>query len=159
MTTTLNILKQADIFYGMTPTQLELVAKLCQERTFHAEEIILQEGATTDELFVISEGEVNILVNPALVSPHPDHKFAPKVIANLRRGQSFGEIALVDQGIRTATVQAVQEDTRLLVLPRENLLQLCKDFPELGFRLMFNLAADLALKMRNVNLMIREELV
>jgi CRP/FNR family cyclic AMP-dependent transcriptional regulator len=153
----INILKQADIFYGMTATQLELIGNCCQERSFSTGEVIIPEGAASDELYVIVEGEVDILVNPALVSAQREERELA-AIATLGRGQSFGEIALVDQGMRSASAKAKQ-DTRLLVLPREELIQLCEAYPQLGYRLMYNLAADLAFKMRNSGLRIRDDLL
>jgi CRP-like cAMP-binding protein len=159
MTTFINILKQADIFYGMNATQLELVANLCTARNFESGQIIFDEGTSSDELYIIDQGEVDILVNPALVSPHPDQEYASATIATLRRGQSFGEIALVDRGMRSATARAAQPNTRLLELSSDRLMKLCDNHPEFGYRLMHNLAADLALKMRSTDLRIREELL
>ena len=153
----INILRQADIFYGLSPTQLELIASCCQEKTFSNGELIFPEGANSDELYVIVQGEVDILFNPALVSDQPGER-EMVVIATLRRGQSFGEIALVDRGLRSASALAKQH-TRLLILPREKLIKLCESFTQLGYRLMYNLAADLSLKMRNTGLRIREELL
>ena len=154
----INFLKQADIFYQLTPTQLEMVANLCQERTYALGENILEEGASSKELYIITHGEVDILVNPALVGG-PEAPKGQVTIANLRRGQSFGEVALVDEGLRSATVRAAQKDTRLLVLPRDKVIMLCETYPQLGYRLMYNLAADLAMKIRNTDLRIRETLL
>lgn len=135
-------LKQSDIFYQFTQTQLELVANLCQQKSFEAGETIFEENSTSKELYVIAQGEVNIIVDSGLVS---HKKNAEKiVIATLRRGQSFGEVALVDEGLRSATAQAKTKDTRLLVIPRDKLIMLCETYPQLGYRLMYNLAADLA---------------
>ncbi|RPI35164.1 MAG: cyclic nucleotide-binding domain-containing protein [Chloroflexota bacterium] len=159
MTRYVNILKQADIFYQLTPTQLELIGNLCSERSYNSGEIIFPEGADSDELYVIIQGEVDILVNPALVSNQPGEMRTPVTIATMRRGQSFGEIALVDQGLRSATAKATQNGTNLLVLPREKLMNLCDTYPQLGYHLMRNLAADLALKVRSTDLRIREELL
>lgn len=55
------ILKQADIFYQFTATQLELVSNLCGQETFNTGDIILEENAASDELYVIAEGEVEFL--------------------------------------------------------------------------------------------------
>jgi CRP-like cAMP-binding protein len=155
----IQLLQLADIFYQLTQSQLEIVAGLCEERNFQPSEIIFQEGADSDELYIIIEGEVDILVNPSLVSGPKTGKREPVTISTLRRGQSFGEIALVDQGFRSATARTGQSHARLLVLPREKLMKLCEDYPQLGYRLMRNLAADLALKMRTSGLRIREELL
>ena len=154
-----NILKQTDIFHKFDQTELELVANLCSELTCDAGEVIFNEGANSDELYIISHGEVDILVDPTLVSPEPNPKQEPVVIATLRRGQSFGEIALVDQGLRSATARASADKTQLLTIPSDKLMLLCNTAPSLGYKLMLNLAADLALKIRNTDLRIREELL
>jgi CRP-like cAMP-binding protein len=153
----INILKQTDIFYGMNHTQLELIDSCCQDRSFSAGEVIFPEGSNSDELYIIVQGEVDILLDPALVSDQPEER-DPVAIATLRRGQSFGEIALVDQGFRSASAMAKQK-TRLLILPREKLILLCETYPQLGYRLMYNLSADLAFKVRSTDLRIREELL
>jgi CRP-like cAMP-binding protein len=152
-----NVLKNSDIFYNLTDGQLEIVSNLCQQRSFTTEEIIFHEGSNCDELYIIQDGVVDILVNLDLVSDKQDIEHEPEIIAKLRRGQSFGEIALVDQGLRSATARSAQDNTRLLIIPSSQLLSYCKKHPDLGFRLMFNLAADLALKIRRTTLRIREE--
>lgn len=155
----LGVLQQADIFFGLSTEQLDRVASICQDRQVGAGEIIFRENSSSDELFIIARGEVEILVDPALVSDRPDTPSRPTTIATLRRGQSFGEVALVDQGLRSATARSASHDTQLLVMPRSGLLALCDADPILGYRLMFNLAADLALKIRNTDLRVREQLL
>jgi CRP/FNR family transcriptional regulator, cyclic AMP receptor protein len=155
-----NYLKQSDIFYQFTPTQLELVANLCQEVSFQAGEIIFKENSSSKELYIITQGEVDILIDPSTVSSASiKDKQKDSVIATLRRGQSFGEIALVDEGLRSASACAAQKDTHLLVISRDKVIMLCETYPQLGYRLMYNLAADLAMKIRNTDLRIREQLL
>jgi CRP/FNR family cyclic AMP-dependent transcriptional regulator len=152
-------LKQADIFYELTPTQLEMVAALCQERRGQAGDIIFEENAASDELYIIVQGEVDIQVDPALVGGEDVKSLGLVTIATLRRGQSFGEVALVDQGLRSASARCAANGTQLLVIPRDKLILLCDTDPQLGYRMMRNLAADLALKIRSTDLRIREELL
>lgn len=153
-----SFLKQADIFYQMTPTQLEMIANISHERTFTTGEIIVEEGSASKELYIIIQGEAAVFVNPALVGG-PKSKNREVAVASMRRGQSFGEIALVDEGLRSATVRASHKITRVLVIPREKLLMLFETYPQLGYRMMYNLAADLAMKIRNTDLRIRESLL
>lgn len=151
-----NVLKQADIFYELTNTQLELVASICSERHYQAEDLIFDENTPGTELYVIANGEVAIIVNPALVGK--EEKGGSFTIATLRRGQSFGEVSLVDEGLRSAGAKCTQPDTQLVVIPRDKLMLLCDTYPQLGYRLMRNLAADLAMKIRHTDLQVREQL-
>jgi CRP-like cAMP-binding protein len=138
MNALVNFLKQSDIFYGLTPTQLELVANLCQDVTFPAGETIFKESSSSKELYVIAQGDVEILINPRAIQATPESG-GETVITKLRRGQSFGEVALVGEGLRSASARAGEKDTRLLVIQRDKLLMLCETYPQLGYRLMYNL--------------------
>jgi CRP/FNR family transcriptional regulator, cyclic AMP receptor protein len=155
----INFLKQSDIFNKITATQLELIANICQELVFQEGEVIFKEQSEGKELYVIAQGDVDILINPTLVgSPSAVEQKQTRLIT-LRRGQSFGEIALVDGGLRSATARAAQNDTRLLLIPRDKIIMLCETYPQLGYRLMNNLAVDLAMKIRNTDLRIQEQLL
>ena len=151
-----NALKRAEIFEGLSPTQLELIASICDERGCQAGEVIFAESTVGNELYIILEGAVHIQVDPALSGSRAET--GPHTIATLRQGQSFGEVALVDQGPRSASARCAQQSTRLVVIPRDKLMLLCDTYPQLGYRLMRNLAADLALKIRNTDRQIREQL-
>lgn len=153
----INALKQSDIFYQFTQTQLELVANLCQEKAFRPGETIFEENNSSKELYIVVQGEVDILVNPAIISTQGSAE--KTVIAVMRRGQSFGEIAVVDEGLRSATAQARSKGATLLVIPRDKLIMLCETYPQLGYRLMYNVAADLAMKIRNSDLRVREKIL
>jgi len=158
MTSLISFLKQSDIFYQLTPTQLELVSNLCQEVVYQAGEIIFRENSSSKELYIIAQGEIEILINLGDIDSGPTPG-SEMVLARLRRGQSFGEVALVDDGLRSASARAAQDDSRLLVIDRDRLIMLCETYPQLGFRLMHNLAADLAMKIRNTDLQIRDQLL
>ena len=155
-----NTLRQADIFYDLTPQQLEQVAALCSEVTPKNGEIIFEENSSSDELYLVAGGEVDILVSPALVrSTAAGHSPGPVVLTTIRRGQTFGEVALVDQGLRSASARCATRKTRLLVIPRDQLISLCDADANLGYRLMRNIAADLAFKIRGTDLVIRDQLL
>ncbi len=151
------VLKQADIFYELTTTQLELIGSICEERHYQTGDVVFNENTVGDELYVIANGEVDIQVDPALIGGKQNT--GPRTIATLRRGQSFGEVALVDEGRRSATARCTQHDTHLIIIPRDKLMLLCDTYPQLGYRLMRNLAADLAMKIRNTDLQVREQLL
>ncbi|MGQ9909287.1 MAG: cyclic nucleotide-binding domain-containing protein [Candidatus Flexifilum sp.] len=149
------ILRQADIFYEFNPTHLEMVASICRERTYNLGQIIFEQNTPGTELYIIAAGEVDIQIEPSSRGQEPAQA---QTIATLRRGQSFGEVALVDEGLRSARARCAVDNTRLLIIDRERIMLLCDTYPALGYRLMRNLAADLAMKIRNTDLQVREYL-
>ena len=155
----MNVLRRMDVFYDLSEPQLEMIASICSEVEHRMGEVVFEESSAGDELYVIAHGEVEILVDPSLVQATPDPQREPVTIATLRSGQMFGEVALVDQGLRTASARCASRRARLLVIPRERLITLCDSYPELGYRIMRNVAADLAFKVRGTDLLIREQLL
>ncbi|MFN8530747.1 MAG: cyclic nucleotide-binding domain-containing protein [Anaerolineae bacterium] len=152
--TLIDTLRQADIFVDLTNTQLELIGSVCTEVSYSGSEVLFEENTPGTELYVIADGEVEIQVDPSVIGKGDES--GALTIAILRRGQSFGEVALVDEGLRSARARATKTGARVLAIPREKLMLLCDSYPQLGYRLMRNLAADLAMKIRNTDLQMRE---
>lgn len=152
-------LSQADLFLEWDDLLLELVASVCEERTYQRGEQVFGENSVSDELYIIASGSVEIRVNPSMVVGEPSSVGQSlQTIAILRRGQNFGEVALLDEGRRTAAAVCAENNTRLIVIPRDKIMLMCENVPRLGYLLMRNLAADLATKIRNTDLDIRAHL-
>lgn len=149
------ILSLTEMFDNLTPTQLELVASICEPKEYKNTTVLFKENEPSDELYIIGRGSVEILVNPGFVGSKKE-EYEHVVIAELHQGQVVGELALVDQGLRSATARISRDQTWLLRITRQRLMLLCDTYPELGYKLMKNLAADLALKLRNTDLAVRE---
>ncbi len=108
---------------GLSDTVLERLSKHAQPVTFLAGDEVIGEGERGDALYIISSGVVT-------VSRAGDEK----PIAELRAGDFFGEMALLGDQKRTATVCAKAPST-LLRLRRKDVLDLANDDPELKLRL------------------------
>jgi CRP-like cAMP-binding protein len=67
-------------------------------------------------------------------------------------GQLIGEMALLDQGPRSATLRAVSNPTALHVIQRQDFINLCQHDTHIGYIVMRNLANDLSFKLRLRNL-------
>lgn len=150
-----SILSLTELFDNLTSTQLELIASVCEPAIYQTGYTIFKENDNSDELYVIGRGSVQIIMNPSVVSAATN---APQaiVLTELGQGQVFGELALVDQGLRSATAKVNRDKTEILRIPRQRLMLLCDTYPELGYKIMKNMAADLALKIRKTDLTIRQ---
>jgi CRP-like cAMP-binding protein len=152
------ILATTEIFDNFSDAQLTLVAALCTPVTYNAGHVLLAENDQSDEMYVIGRGGVEVLVNPGAVasSAGSPERAEPVVLTELRQGQVVGEVALVDQGVRSATIRVSRDDTLLLRLRRDQLMRLCETYPVLGYKLMRNLASELATKIRNTDWLVRQ---
>ena len=148
-------LSHIDLFVDLNDEQLGKVAAICETAVLPKGFVLIEEMATTTELFVVVSGGVEIWLNPSIVTSDVKEDAVVKV-ADLKPGQIFGEIALVDQGIRSATAITSQDYTQVLRLPRKVLIELCDSDLEIGYPIMKNMAAALALKMRTTGLTLRQ---
>jgi CRP/FNR family transcriptional regulator, cyclic AMP receptor protein len=140
------VLKQAELFDGLSPTEVQAIADVCQERRFRAGETITRQRDEGDHLFVVCEGAVEV----SLSGPGPEA--SSRSVVHLGRGQIFGEMALVDQGPRSATVRSTADNTVVQAIGRQDFVNLCERNHHLGYVVMRNMAADLSFKLRHRNL-------
>jgi CRP-like cAMP-binding protein len=152
------VLEQVDIFQELTTEQLALVNQICTEQNFNEGELIFEENSPSREFYIIMDGEVQIQVDPDTIGAGGD-KYEPSTIAVLRRGQSFGEVAIADPGLRSASARCGSKSCKLLVIDRDDFMDLLTSDYQVGFIVMRNFAADLALKIRQTNLLVRESLM
>lgn len=153
--TSIDILKQADLFYEMTDEQIQSIFEICTTKEFSHGQVIFKENDVSDELYIVANGEVEVRINPQIIGGTGDSK----TLATFGRGQSFGEIAVIDQGTRSASAHAVSGLVELIVIKRDDLMQLCKANEALGFQMMYNLAVDLSTKIRTTDIQIREQIL
>ena len=142
----LNILSSVDIFTDLSEEQLEKVEKLCSLKRFEQGEVVFEENSPSKEFYVIAQGSVDVQLDPDLIRKSDD-KHEPKTIVTLKKGQSFGEVALVDQGVRSASVIASSEAAEVLEISREAFMELMKNDLEIGFLVMQNFRGQKILRM------------
>jgi CRP/FNR family transcriptional regulator, cyclic AMP receptor protein len=100
-------------------------------KTFHNGEVIVREGERGDCMFVIQSGEVEV------VRENGAHK--PIRLAVLHETDFFGEMALFDHEVRSATVRAVG-DAQVLTVDRKSFLRRVHEDPSLAFRILQHLS-------------------
>lgn len=142
-------LKQLDVFNELSEQELSSVAALCREASFKAGDIILAIKDPADSFFVIRRGNVQIITDSDVLEAKPE--LVDALMVSLGKGQTFGEMGLVDRGARSATVRA-GSDTDVYMIDCDEFLNLCYENTHLGFLVMRNIAADLSFKLRYRNL-------
>jgi CRP/FNR family transcriptional regulator, cyclic AMP receptor protein len=133
----LQLLKNVVLFKDLNMRDLAMVNSLMHEREYIANEVIFDEGEEGQGLFVVLSGRVKITL-PATVD---------QVLIELGPGAFFGEVALLDQSIRTAQARAV-EDTQIVALFRAEFISLLDTHSSIASRISFQLAKVLAARLR-----------
>jgi pimeloyl-ACP methyl ester carboxylesterase/CRP-like cAMP-binding protein len=138
-------LAHSDIGNNLNLAQRTRLAAQCQPRLYHHGDNIVKADEAGNELYLIQAGTVEVWSDPE----HPEQEAQnPRKIAVLRPGQITGELAMLDQGLRSADLIAGPDGATVLALNREHLLALCEDDAVLGTRLLWNIAAAMAQRVR-----------
>lgn len=140
-----NILKGVELFDGLNDEELDQVIKLCQEKHYNEADTIAEQNSPGSEMFIIQSGFVEVAVGGKEDQPS-------KVIVNLGRGQTVGEMALIDQGPRSATIRAISSPTIVQVITQEEFEDLCEANCRIGYVVMRNMASDLSFRLRQRHL-------
>jgi len=136
-----NLLRNVEMFAGLTDAQLEQLSSIFELHEFQEDGLLFAQGDEAAHLYLVKKGFVEVIVD------QPD-KPESRTIVNLGPGQSVGEMALIDQGVRSATVRAATDGTIVASVSRDSFNTLCEEDTAIGYRIMRNIAADLSFRIR-----------
>jgi CRP-like cAMP-binding protein len=122
----LEMLRRVPLLEGLGRKELEEVGRLCDEVDLPAGRVLMREGDSGDEFYLVLEGSVRVDRGGATV-------------ATLGPGQFLGEIALVDHGPRTASATC-ETACRLLVLGHREFNSVMASSQEIRTRVLTALA-------------------
>lgn len=122
----LELLRKVPLFQGLSRKDLELVERLTDEIDVPAGKVLIKEGATGHEFFIVVDGSLRVERDGQLL-----RKLGP--------GDFAGEIALIDGGPRTATVVA-DAPSRLLVVGHREFFGLLAEYPDIQIQVLQALA-------------------
>ncbi len=126
------VLEQTALFGGLDRAVLDSLAANCVERAYPRDQYLWYQGDPGDRLVIISDGMVKVVVH----SPDGNEM----VLATLGPPEVIGELALIDQGPRSASVVAA-EPTTVLLISRATLLELVRSNPTLLEALLMSIGA------------------
>ncbi|MET0460788.1 MAG: cyclic nucleotide-binding domain-containing protein [Ilumatobacteraceae bacterium] len=119
-------LKNVPLFSGCTRKELERIARSGDEVRMTAGTLLLDQGQTGVEAFVILDGAVTVKRNN-------------RKMASLGPGAIVGELSLLDHGPRTATA-VCESDCSLFVISQRHFIAVLDDVPTIGHKLLATLA-------------------
>ena len=111
---------RAPLFSDLSPEAFIELVERCPLRRFESGDRIIQQGEPGDSFYVICEGRVSVLREDDGLA-HP--------VAALEAGEFFGEVALLAGGPRTASVYALTDDTQVLEISGQLLMELAHRHP------------------------------
>ena len=131
MATKIDLIARVPLFSPLKDSELERIADLTQTHTFQRGDVIIREGDKDRRLFVIMSGEVEVVKGLdsekgwrlRVLGPH----------------DYFGEMALIDDSARSASVVA-KVDTKVLSLDKRDFHQAMKKYPAMAFELLQTLS-------------------
>jgi CRP/FNR family transcriptional regulator, cyclic AMP receptor protein len=125
-----DIISQVPLFKSLGRRQLHSLARIFVERRCDADEVIVPQGRDGYGFFVIVSGAAEAVLQRSDGSKAVVNTFGPS--------DFFGELALLDNGPRTASVIAT-EPTHCLILPRENFLGVLRRDGEMAVSILVEL--------------------
>ncbi len=135
------VLRRSPLFEMLSQAEVEALAELSRPRRFAGGEVVFREGDAGDALFVLASGEVEV------VAGGPGGE---RVLSVRSSPEAFGEMALIDREVRSATVRAKTECVALQ-LTAENFTAFRKRSKD-GFTLfLVNVARVLSSRLREAN--------
>ena len=141
------ILRRIPIFADLKHRELKEFERVLHRREFKKDELVFQEGEPGVGMYIIYTGSVGIFKN----SPNGKEE----LLAELKPGEFFGEMALLDEAPRSATARAL-EDSVILGLFQPDLFDLIERKPKLGNKILLNLAHIIGERLRHTNQELQE---
>ncbi|QSQ19415.1 cyclic nucleotide-binding domain-containing protein [Pyxidicoccus parkwayensis] len=138
----LSVISSSPLFEMLSPAELARLAELARVQRFNAGDVVFEEGDLGDSLFVIVQGQVEVVRRQPTGEVHP--------LITLSAPEFFGEMGLIDKDYRSATVRA-KTDADLLQLTAQDLRAFRQSHGD-GFTfVVVNIARSLSARLREAN--------
>ena len=154
MEQSISLLQETDLFKNLTPTQIGKVLMIAREVKFAEDDIVMKEGDFGDKLYIIRKGTVEVAKCLTMegMGEGDITMGKNKVFTRLDASQHavFGEVALLEETKRTATIRAVT-NCICYEIRKDEFLQLAEEDNQLGYRILLNLARIVSARLRKAD--------
>ena len=125
------------LFQGLDAEAIAIARSYFKERSVAEHEVIVTEGEIGDEMFLINGGTASV-------------KVGGRKVAEIPSAEVFGEVCLLEPGMRSATVIA-NEALRVQTIDTATFNRLCGEHPAIALRITLNLLRPLGERLRRAN--------
>ncbi len=123
----IQFLRQVALFRSLSDKALLDLSAITIEQTIPPKNMVFKEGDKGDALYIVKNGKVNILKR--------NSSGTDSVLVSLGKGAVIGDMAIIDEQPRSASVATVQETT-FLILTKDDFRNLLADVPEISFQIL-----------------------
>lgn len=138
----IEILRTIPMFENLSSKYLKMLPKIVHNRVYEENETIFFKGDPGIGFYIIRDGEVNVT--------QPNIEGEEIVVANLTRGDFFGEVALLDDQRRSATAKAAKP-SNLTVIFKPDLDDFMDRFPKAGVAILRNISLVITTRLKRLN--------
>jgi len=150
----MSLLQETALFMSLSAKEIGKVLEIAREVKFAEDDIIMKEGDFGDTLYIIRKGTVEVAKCLTMEGMEDDDRAMEKnkVFTRLDESQHavFGEIALLEDTKRTATIRAVT-DCICYEIRKDDFLRLAEEDNQLGYRILLNLARIVSARLRKAD--------
>lgn len=147
----IDVLRATPLFAGLADHQLQRVASVvCNKTRVPAGSLVVREGDHGESVFILAKGDVEVSRSLGLDDGRESRTRKGKTLLALSAPQFFGEMGLLEDADRSATIVA-RSDCELFEITRADFTQLAEADTELGYKVVHNIAIAIAHRMRRTD--------
>ena len=137
-------LDKTAIFKGLTEDEVGLIVPICHEQAYKKGEVVFAEKSKGNQVYIVKKGCVSVTLQ---IKGAADSA----TIHRINEGETFGELVLVGEGRRSASVSC-ETDCEIISIDKDDLMAVFESNTRIGFVTMKNLASVLATRLRKTDL-------
>jgi CRP/FNR family transcriptional regulator, cyclic AMP receptor protein len=143
-------IRKNHLLKDLSESELQLILAGTTPREFQQDEVIMQEGAAGDAMYVMCDGSVIITKRLTLELSEDAPREKTMIRFHAEEGVILGEMALIESDVRSATVTALTP-CLMLELTKEKFYLLLEEYPEIGVKILLRLAQYLSQRLRKAS--------
>jgi len=123
----IQFLRQVTLFRSLSDKALLDLSAITIEQQIPSKTMVFKQGDKGDALYIVKSGKVNVLAR--------NSSGIDSVLVSLGKGAVIGDMAIIDEQPRSASIQTIQ-DTSFLIITKDDFRSLLSEIPEISFQIL-----------------------